>query len=186
MGLPVVATSDAHYLTRDDAAAHDVLLCINTGKTVDDPTRMRFETEEFYRPQPRGDVRRDAGPRGGAGHLGADRRDGRAALREPRPGPALLPLVSARRTTRRPRTTSASSARQGLRERYGENPPPEALERLDHELGDHQPDGVRLLLPDRLGLRPLRARAGHSRARPAARPAGRWSATCSSSATSAR
>ena len=36
MGLPVVATSDAHYLTREDAAAHDVLLCINTGKTVDD------------------------------------------------------------------------------------------------------------------------------------------------------
>src|SRR5207249_1666841 len=37
MGLPVVATSDAHYLTREDAPAHDILLCINTGKTVDDP-----------------------------------------------------------------------------------------------------------------------------------------------------
>src|SRR5262249_45479596 len=48
LGLPVVATSDAHYLTRADAAAHDVLLCIHTGKTVDDPTRMRFETEEFF------------------------------------------------------------------------------------------------------------------------------------------
>ena len=48
MGLPLVGTSDAHYLTRDDAAAHDVLLCINTGKTIDDPTRMRFETQEFY------------------------------------------------------------------------------------------------------------------------------------------
>ena len=48
MGLPVVGTSDAHYLTREDAAAHDVLLCINTGKTVDDPTRMKFDTQEFY------------------------------------------------------------------------------------------------------------------------------------------
>ena len=48
MGLPVVATSDAHYLTRADAQAHDVLLCIHTGKTIDDRTRMRFETEEFY------------------------------------------------------------------------------------------------------------------------------------------
>src|SRR5436305_8852742 len=48
MGLPVVATSDAHYLTREDAPAHDVLLCINTGKTLDDPNRMKFETEEFY------------------------------------------------------------------------------------------------------------------------------------------
>src|SRR5204863_3079264 len=48
MGLPVVATSDAHYLTREDASAHDVLLCINTGKTLDDPNRMKFEIEEFY------------------------------------------------------------------------------------------------------------------------------------------
>ena len=127
MGLPLVATSDAHYLTRDDAAAHDVLLCIHTGKTVDDPTRMRFETQEFYRPQPRGDVRGDAGPRGGPGHLGADRRDGRAELREPRPGPPLLPVVSAARAERRPRTTSASSARRACAKRYGENPPAEAL-----------------------------------------------------------
>jgi len=48
MGLPLVATSDAHYLTRDDAPAHDVLLCINTGKTFDDPNRMKFETNEFH------------------------------------------------------------------------------------------------------------------------------------------
>ena len=47
-GLPLVGTSDAHYLTREDAAAHDILLCINTGKTFDDPGRMRFDTEEFY------------------------------------------------------------------------------------------------------------------------------------------
>src|SRR5215472_3201680 len=42
MGLPLVATSDAHYLTRDDAPAHDVLLCINTGKTLNDPHRLRY------------------------------------------------------------------------------------------------------------------------------------------------
>ena len=42
------ATSDAHYLTSDDAAAHDILLCINTGKTVDDPNRMKFETDQFH------------------------------------------------------------------------------------------------------------------------------------------
>ena len=48
MGLPLVGTSDAHYLTKEDAKAHDVLLCVNMGKTFDDPNRMRFETEEFY------------------------------------------------------------------------------------------------------------------------------------------
>ena len=47
-GLPLVATNDAHYLRRADAKMQDVLLCVQTGKTVDDPNRMRFETEEFY------------------------------------------------------------------------------------------------------------------------------------------
>ncbi|MFA7534454.1 MAG: DNA polymerase III subunit alpha [Desulfuromonadales bacterium] len=46
--LPLVATNDCHYLTRDDAFAHEVLLCIQTGKTMDDPNRMRFDNNEFY------------------------------------------------------------------------------------------------------------------------------------------
>ena len=47
-GLPLVVTNDAHYLRRSDAKTQDVLLCVQTAKTVDDPNRMRFETEEFY------------------------------------------------------------------------------------------------------------------------------------------
>ena len=47
-GLPLVITNDAHYLTKEDAKMQDVLLCVQTGKTVDDTNRMRFETEEFY------------------------------------------------------------------------------------------------------------------------------------------
>ena len=47
-GIPLVATNDAHYLTREDAKIQDVLMAIQMGKTVDDPTRMKFETEEFY------------------------------------------------------------------------------------------------------------------------------------------
>ncbi len=46
--LPLVATNDCHYLTREDAYAHEVLLCIQTGKTMDDPNRMRFDNNEFY------------------------------------------------------------------------------------------------------------------------------------------
>lgn len=46
--LPLLATNDAHYLTREDAAIHDVLLCVQTGATVDDPKRLKFGTEEFY------------------------------------------------------------------------------------------------------------------------------------------
>ena len=47
-GLPLVVTNDAHYLRKEDAAMQDVLLCIQTGKTVDDEYRMKFQTEEFY------------------------------------------------------------------------------------------------------------------------------------------
>ena len=47
-GLPLVVTNDAHYLRKEDAEMQDVLLCIQTGKTVDEPNRMRFATEEFY------------------------------------------------------------------------------------------------------------------------------------------
>ena len=47
-GLPLVVTNDAHYLRREDAKMQDVLLCIQTGKTVDDENRMKFQTEEFY------------------------------------------------------------------------------------------------------------------------------------------
>ncbi|MGH7819845.1 MAG: DNA polymerase III subunit alpha, partial [Candidatus Binatia bacterium] len=48
LGLPVVATNDAHYLRREDAEAHDVLLAIGTGKDLDDPKRFRFVGQESY------------------------------------------------------------------------------------------------------------------------------------------
>ena len=47
-GVPLVATNDCHYLTRADARAQDVLVCIQTGKTVNDSTRMKFPTNEFF------------------------------------------------------------------------------------------------------------------------------------------
>ncbi|SHI18467.1 DNA polymerase III subunit alpha [Sporanaerobacter acetigenes] len=46
--IPLIATNDVHYLTREDAKVHDVLLCIQTGKTVDEEDRMKFPTDEFY------------------------------------------------------------------------------------------------------------------------------------------
>ena len=48
LNIPVVATNDAHYLKREDAYNHEVLLCIQTGKRMKDPDRMRFETDELY------------------------------------------------------------------------------------------------------------------------------------------
>ena len=47
-GLPLIISNDAHYLRKEDAHMQDVLLCIQTGKTVDDTKRMKFQTQEFY------------------------------------------------------------------------------------------------------------------------------------------
>jgi DNA polymerase-3 subunit alpha len=47
-GIPMVATNDAHYMRKEDARAHEILLCIQTGKTLSDVNRMRFEQPEFY------------------------------------------------------------------------------------------------------------------------------------------
>jgi len=47
-GVPLVATNDAHYLLPEDARAHDVLLCIGSGKTVQDPNRLRYGSPNFY------------------------------------------------------------------------------------------------------------------------------------------
>jgi DNA polymerase III subunit alpha len=47
-GLPLVATNDVHYLRPEDARAHDALLCIQTGKTINATGRMRFQTDQLY------------------------------------------------------------------------------------------------------------------------------------------
>lgn len=50
--IPLVATNDCHYLTREDAAAQEVLMCIQTGKTFEDEKRMKLSTTEFYLKSP--------------------------------------------------------------------------------------------------------------------------------------
>ena len=132
MGLPVVATSDAHYLTREDAPAHDVLLCINTGKTLDDPNRMKFETQEFYLRSP--DEMYDAMP----GHDEALATSARIAERVDysqlglgkRYYPAFQPPDELS-----PEAYLDQLCREGLQKRYGDHPPQAALDRLEHELG---------------------------------------------------
>ena len=47
-GIGLVATNDCHYLKKEDSYDHDVLLCIGTGRTLDDPGRMRFSSDQFY------------------------------------------------------------------------------------------------------------------------------------------
>jgi DNA polymerase-3 subunit alpha len=48
LGIPLVATADSHYVKREDAKAHEVLMAIASGRTFDDPKRLRHDTEELY------------------------------------------------------------------------------------------------------------------------------------------
>ncbi|MEJ2052966.1 MAG: PHP domain-containing protein [Calditrichaceae bacterium] len=52
MGVKVIATNDNHYLNKEDHEAHDILLCLQTGKNRDDPNRMRSGTSELYMKSP--------------------------------------------------------------------------------------------------------------------------------------
>ena len=134
MGLPLVATSDAHYLTREDASAHDVLLCINTGKTLDDPKRMKFETQEFFLRSP--DEMYEAMP-GREEALAMSTTI--ANLVEPhyksfglgtRCFPSFQPPEE-----KSPEDYLRELCEAGLVRRYGVDPPEAARERLEHELG---------------------------------------------------
>ncbi len=51
-GIPLVCTNDLHYINKEDSEAHDILICIQTGKTVDDVNRMKYEGSEFYLKSP--------------------------------------------------------------------------------------------------------------------------------------
>jgi len=48
LSIPLVATNDCHYLNKKDAESHDALLCIQTGKSIDDPKRLKFSKDEFF------------------------------------------------------------------------------------------------------------------------------------------
>ncbi len=166
MGLPLVATSDVHYVLREDAEAQDILLCVNTGKFRTDTNRMRMETNEFYLRSPEEMYSVIPGLRRGPEAVAGDRRQrthrpgvGQAAL--PRLQPARCedirgfpPRAGHRRPERALRRQSRADRRRPIVGR-GHGP-------RGSRDGRDQQAGVCQLLPHRLGLRPLRPFAGHS------------------------
>jgi DNA polymerase-3 subunit alpha len=129
-GLPLVATSDAHYLCQADSAAHDVLLCINTGKTRQDENRLRYGSDQYYVRPPEEmyalfpdhaeAVRRSQEIADGCSiELDFDKRH----------FPVFTPPDQ-----KQPEAYLRDLCGQGLRERYGDPPPAVAAERLNHEL----------------------------------------------------
>jgi DNA polymerase-3 subunit alpha len=131
LGLPLVATCDAHYLKPEDARPHDVLLCINTGRTLDDENRMRYGSEEFYVrppeemyrlfPEHQAAVRRSQEI--------ADGCDIRLDFKK-RHFPVYTPPSG-----KTPEQYLRELCDAGMADRYRGNPPAAAKARLEHELG---------------------------------------------------
>jgi DNA polymerase-3 subunit alpha len=130
LGMPLVATCDAHYLCQRDAAAHDVLLCINTGKLRSDLNRLRYGNDQFY-------VRAPA-------ELYAQFPDHPDAVRRSQEIADRCTLELDFKTRHFPVFTPPDGktaeaylrelCEQGLRERYGPEPSQAARDRLEHEL----------------------------------------------------
>ncbi len=101
-----------------------------------------------------------------------DRRARRAELREPQPGQAPASPRSSLPGEKTPEDYLRELCEEGMRDAVRRRPAARGVRAARARAGHHQPDGVRVVLPDRLGLRPLRPRSGIFPPRPAARPAG--------------
>ena len=193
MGLPLVATSDAHYVNREDAEAQDVLLCINTGKFRTDAGRMKMEGDQFYlrSPEDMFTAMPDHADALARSQRIADSVDIDLKLGErhfptfTRPG-ANKPNITAsqaylRELVHRSGSRSATPRRPSAGRRQS------AITRRAVEDEVHCPSRPRTgrdqqarlpgLLPDRVGLCPLRRGERHPVQRPVVRASGHWSAT---------
>ena len=131
IGVPLAATNDVHYVRKEDAKAHDVLLAIQTATTLDDENRMRFPNDEFY-------LKSEEEMRKIFAYL-PEAVDNTQIIADAcsfdfRFGEYHLPEFKA--PDGKDNTTYLRElCETGLRERYGENPSKELYERLNYELG---------------------------------------------------
>lgn len=129
-GIPLAATNDAHYISRQDASMQNVLLCIQTGRTVDDENGMGFDTEEFYLKSTEEMAELfSACP-------DAVTNTAEIAARcnvQFETGKVHLPKFETEDGTDS-KKLFASLCRDGLLRKYGQSPPAEAVERMKYEM----------------------------------------------------
>jgi DNA polymerase III subunit alpha len=134
LDLPPLATNDSHYVTRDQSAAHEVLLCIGTGKTLDDPKRFRLDGDGYYIKSP-AEMRRiwDQQVPGACDNT---------LLVAERVQPYDEVFAHVDRMPKYPvpdGETQSSWLRRdvaaGVRRRFGDQPAAEVLDRIEYELG---------------------------------------------------
>ena len=137
LGAPLIATNDSHYCRREDAVAHDALLCVQTGATIHDPKRFKFEGQEHY-------LKSGSEMR----HLFAEVPDAcdntlwvaersKVELELGKPALPQFPIPEAFRRDTYEQSAAGLPDPSDLRggaARYGQQIPPEVTERLDFEL----------------------------------------------------
>ena len=132
LNIPLVATNDAHYLKKEDAYNHEVLLCIQTGKRMSDPDRMRFETEELYIKSPEEMIEYfKAFP---------DAIENTVKIAEKcnvefEFGHTILPNYDVPPEFLTHYDFLKKLCDDGIKQRYGENPSQEVLDRAEYEIG---------------------------------------------------
>ena len=132
LDIPLVATNDAHYLTKEDAYNHEVLLCIQTGKRMSDPDRMRFDTEELYIKSPEEMIEYfKAFPDAIENTIKiADKCNVEFEF-----GHTILPNYDVPEEFETHYDYLEKLCNDGIKSRYGENPSQEILDRAEYELG---------------------------------------------------
>lgn len=132
LNIPLVATNDAHYLKKEDAYNHEVLLCIQTGKRMSDIDRMRFETDELYVKSPEEMIEYfKAFP---------DAIENTVKIAEKCNvefdfGHTILPNYDVPPEYKTHYDYFKKICEDGIKNRYGENPSQEILDRAEYELG---------------------------------------------------
>src|SRR5204863_9019613 len=128
-GIPVVATNDAHFLTRDDHDAHDVLLCIGLGKDRADRDRMRYDNGLYFKSAQ--EIAASFPDRPDVLENTLRIADDVSVSLEKKYQLPSFPLPAGTASENELLTTPAT---QGARERYGNPPPSQVKVRLDYEL----------------------------------------------------
>ena len=132
LDIPLVATNDSHYLRKEDAYNHEVLLCIQTGKRMSDPDRMRFDTDELYVKSPEEMIEYfKAVPEAIENTV----KIAEKCNVEFEFGKTILPNYEVPKEYKTHYDYFKKLADDGVKERYGENPSKEILEREEYELG---------------------------------------------------
>lgn len=130
-GLEIVATNDCHFLERNHHQAHDILLCIQTNRRVEEPNRLRYETDQVYFKSPEEMLEAFRDWPGAVRNTLAIADQCRLELKL---GELLLPQFPIPARFPDADTYLEHLAREGIRNRWAD-PPPAALERLGYELG---------------------------------------------------